>query len=141
MWIDSYNKSKLWYIKRLYLQYILYNKLRFSNIPRFFKESFVIIFPHLFKRINYTLEFKNKKTPHNLIITTCKRGVNGKYVVEFWDINKDYHSLKPLEENLEMINNKEYSKFWKQYGNKRVLISKKEFKKEFQVIEKVLMQI
>jgi hypothetical protein len=78
---------------------------------------------------NYILKFKNKETPGNLHISTCKNIIDNKYVIEFWDINKDYHSLMPLIE---------FKKgFWNKYNNKRVLISKEEYYNTFETIKEL----
>jgi hypothetical protein len=76
---------------------------------------------------NYTLEFKHKETPSNLLISTCKAILDGKYVVEFWDVNKAYHSLMPLVEF--KVGE------WNKYNNKRVLVDTMEFNNTFTVIK------
>jgi len=102
--------------------------------------------------INYILKFKDRETPSNLCITTVKAVVDDCYVVEIWDVFREYHSLKPLEDNIRSAEAElktctderriEYLKSmisWRKYSNKRNLVPKEDFYKDFEVTSAVYL--
>jgi hypothetical protein len=87
---------------------------------------------------------KNKPFLH---ISTLFTEIENSYVVEIWDVNKDYYSSKPLEITIKKMeellkNNPNHYKAdkWKEiislrkYGNKRILVEKEKFNETFLIL-------
>lgn len=95
---------------------------------------------------NYILRFKDNRTLNgSLLITSALAEFEDSYIVEIWDVNKDYHSLKPLDIHLkaaqeELKTCKDESRIEKlksilsfnKYGNKRILVPKNEMWYQFE---------
>jgi hypothetical protein len=104
---------------------------------------------------NFKIRFRDsqrREATKNLEITSVidtplRRGEVDLVMVEFWDPNKDYHFLKPLEEELQDLESRIKSGdsdiqelksrlgYWKKYSNKRNLITLERFWEDFDVDE------
>lgn len=100
---------------------------------------------------NYILKFKdNRRLNASILITTVLAEVEDSYVVEIWDVHKDYHSSKPLDRDIKAAQEelKTCKDEWRieklksiisfnRYGNKRLLIPKSEIWNQFEIINQI----
>ncbi len=98
---------------------------------------------------NFTLRFKNKSAQdqNNLCITSFCKNFDGHFVVDIWDVTRDYHSLKPYEDELKVLDEnikstddkdikdrlKSTLSFWRKYGNKLIKVDVNEFDETFEI--------
>jgi len=66
----------------------------------------------------HILLFKNKETPEALHIEAVQPKNSECWHVEIWDTSKEYHSLKPFEDEIKEMT-KEQQQYWSRYKNKR----------------------
>lgn len=103
---------------------------------------------------NFTLKFKalpdgSSRSQENLNITSTLVEIGGVYRVDIWDVNRDYHSMKPLESDLKKLEDimkssddqnlkdkiKSHLSEWRKYGNKLIEVKIDEFDSLFEIVK------
>ena len=103
------------------------------------------------KNLGYRLKFKDEnKNSSNLHIETYFNKIDNNYIVEFWDVTKNYHSFKLFEHEIEDLKSllktldkdterykkiKDIISFNEKYNNKRKLVPIDEFDNIFYITD------